>query len=75
MIVRMIVARTLGGVSVCPGGVNISPGGPFVSPGGHCVSPASAETESTKVKATANMKRFMRVTPYLRWELEPTTYQ
>jgi tetratricopeptide (TPR) repeat protein len=30
------------------------------------ISPARAETERTQVKATANMNRFMGVTPYLR---------
>lgn len=64
-------------VNDCPGGVNDSPGGLCVSPGGACVSPgagdaipgddispASAETERTHVKVMANMKRFMRITPY-----------
>jgi tetratricopeptide (TPR) repeat protein len=46
--------------------------GPCVFPGAGDVipivgiSPASAETERTQVKAKANVKRFMGVTPYLR---------
>jgi hypothetical protein len=71
MIVRITVVNMLGGVCVSPGGALVSPGGVdvspktvWVSPGGVKVSPASAEMERTQVKATANMKRFMRVTPY-----------
>ena len=70
----MIVRRTLdsmlgpcvspGGACVSPGGEFVSPGGVCVSPGGDAVSPASAATERTHVKAMANIKRFMRVTPY-----------
>jgi tetratricopeptide (TPR) repeat protein len=76
MIARMIVASNPG-PWISPGAgapvVGISPGAVVIAGVGDGaaipivgISPAIAETERMHVRATANMKRFMGVAPYLR---------
>ncbi|HKU73363.1 MAG TPA: hypothetical protein VJR02_05555 [Pyrinomonadaceae bacterium] len=57
MIIKITVCNSVG-PCVFPGAGDVMP---IVG-----ISPASAETERTQVKAKANVKRFMGVTPYLR---------
>src|SRR5829696_1779596 len=78
MIARIIVASSPG-PWISPGAVDAAPV-VGISPGAGAtagvgvgattpivgISPAIAETERTQVRATANMKRFMGVAPYLR---------
>src|ERR1044072_4900913 len=76
MIARMIVASNPG-PWISPGAgapvVGISPGAVVIAGVGDCaaipifgLSPAVSDDEEMHVRATANMKRFMGVAPYLR---------